>query len=253
MTKLSLKILFIISLVPFASCKKDEIISNQKITIKFSHTVDGIDLPSCCSSSDTLSYTNPYGEKYSVDLLKYIISNLKLHTNNGDSVSLSNVHFINLSEESTLNIEIRDLNLDNYSSLSFVMGLNSEMNTENNFINSDFHSSMWWPTQGSGTIPSAYHYMKLEGSVDSITKGYKVHTGPTMGGDYSFRNELPILLNLTNTSSDVEININMEINNWFQNPSIISLPTAMMMDMSKQMQLKENGKEDVFSASVLIR
>ena len=251
MTKLSLKILFIISLVTFASCKKDEIISNQKITIKFSHTVDGIDLPSCCSSSDTLSYTNPYGEKYSVDLLKYIISNLKLHTNNGDSVSLSNVHFINLSEESTLNIEIRDLNLDNYSSLSFVMGLNSEMNTENNFINSDFHSSMWWPVQGNGT--TAYHYMKLEGSVDSITKGYKVHSGPTMGGDYSFRNELPILLNLTNTSTDVEININMEINNWFQNPSIISLPTAMMMDMSKQMQLKENGKEDVFSASVLIR
>ena len=45
----------------------------------------------------------------------------------------------------------------------------------------------------------------------------------------------------------------MEINNWFQNPSVISLPNAMMMDMSKQMQLKENGKEDVFSASVLIR
>ncbi len=251
MTKLSLKILLITLLVTYASCKKDEIISNQKITIKFSHTVDGIDLPSCCLNSDTLSYFNAYGEKYSVDLLKYIISNLKLHTNNGDSVLLSNVHFINLSKESTLNIEIRDLNLDNYSSLSFVMGLNSEMNTENNFINSDFYSSMWWPAQGNNS--PAYHYMKLEGSVDSITKGYKVHTGPTMGSDYSFRNQLPILLNLTNSSSDVEININMEINNWFQNPSIIPLPVAMMMDMSKQMQFKENGKEDVFSASVLIR
>ena len=185
--------------------------------------------------------------------MKYIISNLKLHTNNGDSVSLSNVHFINLSEESTLNIEIRDLNLDNYSSLSFVMGLNSEMNTENNFINSDFHSSMPWPSQDPGTIPAAYHYMKLEGSVDSITKGYKVHTGPTMGGDYSFRNELPISLNLTNTISVVEININMEINNWFRNPNVISLPATMMEDIPKQMELKENGKADVFSASVLTR
>ena len=49
---------------------------------------------------------------------------------------------------------------------------------------------------------------------------------------------------------DVTIDINMEINNWYRTPNTISLAGSIMMDMMKQMQLKQNGMTDVFSVTV---
>ena len=43
---------------------------------------------------------------------------------------------------------------------------------------------------GSG----GYHYMKLEITYDTINQFYNCHTGPTMGSDYSFNVELPLIL-----------------------------------------------------------
>ena len=108
---------------------------------------------------------------------------------------------------------------------------------------------MFWPNNpmmGSG----GYHYMKLEGTYDTINQFYNCHTGPTMGSDYSFNVELPIDFN-TNDTEGIMLNIILNVNNWFENPNNFVLSSnGIMMNMVAQMQLKQNGQADVFSSSV---
>ena len=144
--------------------------------------------------------------------------------------------------------------LDNaeYTSITFTMGLENSNNITNTHLNENWHPTMAWPDIMGG----GYHYMKLEGDVDTITKGYATHTGALqmMGEiirmDHSFTIDMPINLTVDNNVGDVTININMEINNWYENPNIYNLSPAIMGDMSKQMQLQANGETDVFSVSV---
>ena len=62
-----------------------------------------------------------------------------------------------------------------------------------------------------------------------------------------------ISLNVDDNSGDASIDINMEINNWYQTPNEIAFSTygnGIMGDPNKQDQLKQNGMTDVFSVSV---
>ena len=99
--------------------------------------------------------------------------------------------------------------------------------------------------------------MKLEGVYANDSTFYNTHTGGTMCADYSFSfSALGIpgssLLNIDDEVGDVSININMEINNWYQTPHEIAFSTygmGIMMNMEKQMQLQANGSLDVFSVT----
>ena len=85
--------------------------------------------------------------------------------------------------------------------------------------------------------------MQLEGDFNTVFNGYTTHTGGTNGVDFSF--------NKIFTINDIsEININMELTNWYKNPEIFDLTTdGIMGDISKQVILKANGVEDVFSVN----
>ena len=95
--------------------------------------------------------------------------------------------------------------------------------------------------------------MKLEGDFNDSLSGYGTHTGGTMGMDYSFNNIDDISLIVTDDLGNVDVNINMEINNWYKTPNQIEFSTygmGIMVNMQMQMDLKQNGMIDVFSISV---
>jgi len=236
----------------FTSCDKDNPIATD-IAINFTHTVDGSDL-----ITNSMIYTNDAGENYDVQTLKYLISNITLHTANGSSLQLDEVHFIDISDQSTFSLTYNDVPNNNYTSFSFEMGLDSDNNISNAYVNENFFGEMEWPDIMGG----GYHYMKLEGSFDNILS-YGTHTGGTMGMDYSFNNIDDISLIVTDDLGNVDVNINMEINNWYQTPNQIEFSTyytihmtsgdtiaGIMMSMEKQMQLKQNGMTDVFSVTL---
>ena len=50
----------------------------------------------------------------------------------------------------------------------------------------------------------------------------------------------------------MESGINMNINNWYQNPNSINLEPAIMSDITKQGQLQNNGMTDVFSIETYV-
>jgi hypothetical protein len=235
----------------FTACKKDT--SNMQLTtnltINFIQTVDGTSLTNPDHPTiNTMIYTNAAGEDYSIQTLKYLISDITLHADDGNTLLLDEVRFIDISDASTFSFTYQDVPNNNYTSISYTMGLDSIKNSSNFYVNEDFHSTMFWPEPNGG----GYHYMKLEGAYTNDSTFYNTHTGGTMGGDYSFNNSSSISLNVNNDMGDVIIDINMEINNWYQNPNPIAFSSygmGIMMNMEKQMQLQANGRLDVFSVT----
>ena len=236
-----LLILTVMGLV-FTSCEKDKPITTD-ITINFTHTVDGSDL-----ITNSMIYTNEAGENYDVQTLKYLISNITLHDDLGYTV-LKDIHFIDISDESTFSFTYDNVPNNNYHAVSYTMGLDTAKNISNKYVNEDFHSEMFWPEPNGG----GYHYMKLEGDFNDSLSGYGTHTGGTMGMDYSFNNINDISLIVNDDLGNVDVNINMEINNWYKTPNQIEFSTygmGIMGNMQMQMDLKQNGMTDVFSISV---
>ena len=241
--KETIQTLFITSLIimTFSSCEKP---NQTDLTINFTHTVDADEL-----TTNSMIYSNSDGENYDVRTLKYLISDITLHAENGNEIILSDIHFIDISEESTFSFTVEDFPNNNYTSISYKMGLDTIKNTNNLHINEIYHSAMAWPeTNGGG-----YHYMKLEGAYNNDSTFYNTHTGGTMGGDYSFNNVDNISLTIDDDLGDVSININMEINNWYNSPNQIDFSSygmGIMMNMMMQMDIKMNGITDVFSVDI---
>jgi hypothetical protein len=223
-----------------ADAEEDNGSCRYNLSLNFTHTVDGDPL-----EIDQMIYTNAAGQNYNVQTLRYLISDITLHTVNGNSFLLDEVHFITISDSSTFNLEIQDLNSAHYSSISFTMGLDSIKNITDLYLNESFFPSFAWPEFMGG----GYHYMQLEGDFTTALQGYATHTGGTDGIDFSFNKNFPVAINIENANTTVIIN--MEINNWYNNPNTIALTSdGIMEDSNKQMQLKQNGMTDVFSVSV---
>ena len=237
------KILFITLLIAitFSSCDKP---TQTDLTINFTQSVDETEL-----TTNSMIYINSAGENYDVKTLKYLISDITLHADDGSTLLLDEVHFIDISDESTFRLTVEDIPNNNYTSISYTMGLDTIKNINNLYINESYHSGMAWPeTNGGG-----YHYMKLEGAYNNDSTFYNTHTGGTMGGDYSFNNVEDISLTVDDDLGNVSINVNMEINNWYNSPNQIEFSSygmGIMMNMMMQMNIQMNGITDVFSVTV---
>lgn len=209
----------------------------KDLNINFIQTVNGDPL-----ILDSMMYTNQSNQNYSVQTVRYLISDINLHSENGTNTLIDEVHFIDFSIDSTLTLSIAEIDNANYTSISFTMGLASKNNVTNLFLNENFFPSFAWPEFLGG----GYHYMQLEGDFNTVFNGYATHTGGTDGIDYSFNKTFPIIINATNNIRDIYIN--MEITNWYQNPEIFNLTTdGIMGDINSQNILQANGIEDVFS------
>ena len=250
-------IITIISLI-FVACKKEEGCTDlsavnydaiaeeddgsckYNLTISFTHTIDENPL-----EINQMIYTNAAGENYNIQTLRYLISDITLHSDNGSSVLLDEVHFVTISDTSTFNLIIQDLNKPGFSAISFTMGLDAQKNITNFYLNESFFPSFVWPSSMGG----GYHYMQLEGDYINAFQGYATHTGGTDGEDFSFSKNFPLEINIENTNTTLKIN--MELNNWYENPNIINFITdGIMDDANKQALLQANGVTDVFSVSI---
>jgi len=185
-------------------------------------------------------------DTFNVQTVRYLISDITLNTDNGDNTILDEVHFVDISIDSTLILNIPEINNSNYTSISFTMGLDPIKNVTDSFLNENFFPSFSWPEFLGG----GYHYMQLEGDLGIGLLGYATHTGATNGVDYSFIKNFPITTNLENNDTIV---INMEIDNWYSNPHVIDLishSNGIMGNANAQALLKDNGAADVFSINI---
>lgn len=222
-----------------ASCSKPD--SPSTIQFRFKHTVDTFQL------EQYDYYQNAANNNYNVVRLRYFISKMQLVDSYGDTVSLGAVHFVDIDKTETLSIAAQSIPNRKYKKLCFTIGLNEELNVHNAYLNESYHSAMLWPDIMGG----GYHYMKLEGFYDVAddSRSYNLHTGKLDDN----HNYIPLVFDadFSASGSDVVVDLNMDVNQWFANPNLYNLeeqPASIMGNLVIQHMLKENA-HNVFTIS----
>ena len=142
-----------------------------------------------------------------------------------------------------------------YSNISFVFGFTNEKNTNGGYT--DLNSESW-------NVPSmlggGYHFMQMDGkflTADNEEQGYNYHAiraadnpgeTPSFPQDTFFR----VDLGAVTVGGDAEVNIAMNIAEWFKNPNTWNLNeyNQMLMPNSEaQIMMYENG-QNVFTLTL---
>ncbi|MCD4735998.1 MAG: hypothetical protein K8R53_08145 [Bacteroidales bacterium] len=252
-----LKILFILTALFIAGCKKDE---NDKtnpeyghLTINFVHKNNGNLL-----LFDTLIYTNAAGNPYMVNEIQYFISDFTLYYENGKKILINewkDIHYVDTDILSTLTWEIYDdIPAGHYDSISFIFGFDEGKNQSFMYVNPP-ERDMFWPEYLGG----GYHYMKLNGKWlpegGNQTFPFDFHLG--IGQEYySYPDSItgfiqnyfkvpltePVVIQKSKTS---EIDLFHIVDQWFEQPHIYNHDIYggyIMQNQEAMEKVKENGK-----------
>jgi len=226
------------------SCKKERY---GNIIFHFTQTIDGQHV-----QYNQLIYTNTAGNQYQVNEIKYFISKVFLTDDKGESVFIKQddgIHYIDNSLNNTLFWKINDVPQRNYVAVSFVFGLDKDDNMSNRFVNPPESNFSWPQVLGGG-----YHYMQINGKFltkNGVIKNLNIHTG--IGQLYDENNEvtqfihnyitvsLPVIFSVSD--SRTSLNLNMEIQRWFDTPNVYNFDefgTGIMQNQHAQQLLKQN-------------
>jgi hypothetical protein len=230
------------------SCDKYE--KYGTIEIYFSHTVDENPI-----QFNQLIYKNAAGNQYQVNEVKYFISRIFLNDVDGKSFEIkqgNGIHYVDCSLDKTLRLKIENIPQKNYVYISFIFGLDEDDNKSNRFVNSPECNFSWPDALGGG-----YHYMQINGKFLNSTgdlQNMNIHTGIGQLRDDDneitqfvhnyFAVNLPVRIAF-DESYNTHINLNMEIQRWFDTPNIYNFNdfgTGIMQNQRAQELLKENGK-----------
>lgn len=235
-------LIFIFSILCFFSCKKNEvkppidfpvlnepIDSTGKLDLHITNVVNGIPL-----ALSTGSYTNPNGDEFTLNSLKYYISNIQLTSVDGFVYKQSESYYLtDQSNASTLELVIGKVPQGNYKSISFLIGVDSVRNFSGAQVGAlDPANGMIW------SWSTGYIMAKLEGSSpqsSNISKSIVYHIGGFSGvfsGVKKVNLSFPINAEVKKTHIPI-VNMNADIALWFGNEHIIDfavMPTLMTVD-----------------------
>ena len=221
------------------SCTYDPTSSN--ITFNFTHNFDGTSVTN--NNFNKFDFVNAFGDTLSISKLRYLISKIRLHKANGDSVLIDGHNLVDVTNATNLFYATTvDVPVGTYTSVSFNFGFDSVDNTGNHI---DLNSASWnWPAMLGG----GYHFMQMEGKYklmgnDSI---YAFHNGTarvSMGlFEQNFFNVN--LAGVTLTGADVNMEIEMNIAEWYKNPNtwdLNAMHSMLMPNYNAQKMIQQNG------------
>ncbi|MBT8244325.1 MAG: hypothetical protein HKP48_05330 [Winogradskyella sp.] len=237
----------------FWSCTDDDNNSNlnpANTTFNFSHNWDGIPVNS--TDFNTIQFTNQNGEMLSIERLRYVLSDITFTTTSNEVLDLDNYNLVDLTNNTNLEFDLgTQIPPGNYNNVSFTFGFDNEDNTQN-YV--DLNSASF---NVPDMLGGGYHYMQFDGKyLDSNNNeaNFNYHAiravdnpgmNPTFPQDTFFKVNLgPISI-----SDDTNINIAMNIAQWFKEPNtwdLNQLNTVLMPNSAAQILMFENGK-NVFS------
>ncbi|OSY88683.1 hypothetical protein WH52_03120 [Tenacibaculum holothuriorum] len=237
------------------SSNTEEVPQSVNITLKFTHNWNGT--PVTASDFNTIKFTNKNGEKISIERLRYVVSNITIlpvdlsNTSLADGVLGFGVtrNFINLKEKEGLSLET--FAFTGIKKIGFRFGFSDFEN--NDGIYQDLNSANF---NVPAMLGGGYHYMQFDGKyldTNNQEQPFNYHAiraidktvTPNITKDTSFR----VDLGEVNITGDAEIEIKMNIAQWFENPNtwdLNKLNTVLMPNYNAQLLISENGKS-VFS------
>ncbi|MEN8810078.1 MAG: MbnP family protein [Flavobacteriales bacterium] len=248
------------------SCKEEDLVIDKKmeaeteVSFVFKQKYNGSEVKSTDLSS-TL-YTNQKGNVHTISKLQYLVSKITLHKTDGSEVDLGGYNFVDmdkpLSRFYTPEVMVPE---GKYTGVSMTFGFDEEDNRDGAYT--DLNAASWsWPMM----IGGGYHFLKFEGMFTDntgTTKGFAFHNGTASKVVGSSRvheaNHFRVRLWDFNGGFEVKsgermnIDIDMNIEEWFKNPVLWDLNQYYMMLMpnyTAQKLMNQNGKT-VFSLGTI--
>lgn len=215
-------IFFLISLT-FASCKKNEIPKPEPLPALDSSGFLNINIDNVVNNSplilNTVEYINANNDTFTVDMYKYYISNVQLKTSTGIiNIEPESYYLVNQEDQNSLHLVIKRVAFHNYTSISFVVGVDSARNVSGSFTGAlDPSNNMFWGwNQG-------FIMAKLEGhSRQSTEPTQKIvyHIGGFWGKFNGVRKVNLTFPNaaIVNSNHTPTLNLKAELSTWFSYP-----------------------------------
>lgn len=260
----------------FAGCGNDDPVAGDppiNVDVYFDFTVAGQPLV-----VNSMVYDNPAGRKYSVKVLRFVLSDVRLHSSDGHNVKLKDMHYFNLADPASQTIHFEGgVPHADWNRVSFTFGLDETRNLRDAYLAmTRFHTEMAWPTGLGADL--GYHYMQLEGNYEETpggsTAGYTTHTGPRqLDGTnpmfpgvvdatphhYHFAVDLPVTPTHIHDGGSGEVTLHVELNGWYTDHApadgtdteydFTDYPAMIMGNLEAQGKLMSNGPF-CFSASM---
>lgn len=246
---MKMKLLIIIAIISLVSCSSDDDkASDILISVTNSQNWDGENITA--SDLGTKEFTDENGEILKIERLRYLISKVILTNSYGDEIEIGSYKLVDLTNNNTLNYATNIVvPPGTYTSISFVYGFNEEDNIDQAYL--DLNTASWnWPEMLGG----GYHFMQLDGTFTSPTilspLPFNYHNGTARISDGVFEQNF-IRVNVDGLSIDSNTNIDIKMNlaEWFKNPKtwdLNLLNTGLMGNYDAQRKMNENG-QSVFS------
>ena len=260
----------------FVACGGDDaVVAEQPIAVDvfFDFSVAGQPL-----ILNQMSYSNPRGRKYSIKVLRFVLSDIELHSEQGNHLKLRDVHYFNLADPASQTIHFEGgVPHADWNRVTFTFGLDETRNVRDRYLSmTRFHTEMAWPTGLGANL--GYHYMQLEGNYEvdpgGATAGYTTHTGPRQldGSNPMFPGvvdatpyhfyvnvEAPVTPTHIHEGGTGEVTIHFELNGWYTDHTpadandteydFTDYPAMIMGNLEAQAKLQSNGPF-CFSASM---
>ena len=223
----------------------------SQITLNFNHYWDEYGITN--TDLNSLSFINEFGNLLSIERLRYLISDIVLTKEDGQIIEIQEYNLTDISNEASLTYTPTELIEPGlYNNISFVFGLTNEKNSDSSYV--DLNSESWnVPLMLGG----GYHFLQMDGkflNTDNEEQGYNYHAIRASNNpgdnwdsaqDTFFRVDLGAII----ITADAEINIAVNISEWFKTPNSWNLNNfnqMLMQNYEAQVMMYENG-QNVFT------
>ena len=233
-------VFFLLLIIAFSACEKEE--QNGMATLLFKHNWNGT--PVTNLDFNTFKFTTENGEEVSIERYRYLISNINI-------IGSKNHFLVDLFTNSATNISITDLEQGN-TKLNFTFGFSDNNNVDG--IYQDLNSASFNVPEMLG---GGYHYLQFDGKYkDTNNQDANINYYAIRAVDRTNPNNLvfedtsfEVDLGTVQIGNNTVIEINVNIAEWFKNPTtwnLNELNTVLMPNFEAQKIMSANGK-NVFS------
>ena len=198
-------------------------------------------------------FTNENGDSFKVSVFKYYVSNIKL-TRDDETVFTvpESYHLINQSVSGSAAIELHDVPVGNYKSITFLLGVDSLRNVSGAQTGAlDVMNGMFWGWD------TGYIMAKLEGQYKNQAGAYHsfiYHIGGFKGLNSSLRwFTLPLPEKAVVSFRTPAIHITADVSEWFKTPTKIEFAQYNnIMEPGRGMNVLVDNYMDMFTVSHVV-
>lgn len=161
--------------VAFTACKDDDDDDNSAATKSGPVVIDLTNIAGTQNVDETggTTYTNSSGEQFTINKLRYYISNVQLLKGSEVAYTMPESYFlVDESNQASTKCTIPNVPPDTYTGVRFVLGVDSTRNVSGAQTGAlDVSNDMFW------TWSSGYIFYKLEGTSPAAPGGIVYHIG----------------------------------------------------------------------------